>query len=99
VIDTAATTMMQAIQEMRFFLHTTFGDSNDFAGSTVEVKTQGLCQWNGAALAGWTVISITIFNSHKAKGHDAHFLCPFDRAEHTSLQPSMSMTLIYCVAI
>ena len=41
-----------------------------------EVKTQGLCQGNGAAPAGWAVISITILNAHKWKGHGGHFVCP-----------------------
>ena len=28
------------------------------------------------APAGWAVISITILNAHKRKGHGAKFLCP-----------------------
>jgi len=52
--------MLKSIQEMIFFLRTAFGDSAGFAGSMVEVKTQGLCQGNGAAPAGWAVVSITV---------------------------------------
>jgi len=38
---------------MKYFLRTAYGDSKEFAGSTIEVKYQGLCQGNGAAsLAG-----------------------------------------------
>jgi len=51
-----------------------FGDK--CAQSTVEVRTQGLCQGNSAAPAGWAVISIAIIGAHKKKGHGAHFLCP-----------------------
>ena len=47
-------------RDMKFFLRTAFGDSNDFMGASLDVKTQGLCQGNGAAPAGWAVISITI---------------------------------------
>jgi hypothetical protein len=33
--------MLETIQEMKFFLRTAFNDSKEFAGSTIEVKTQG----------------------------------------------------------
>ena len=68
--------MMEAIEEMKFFLRIAFGDLKDFAGSTINVKTQGLCQGNGAAPAGWCVISITILWCHKRKGYGAKFLAP-----------------------
>jgi hypothetical protein len=67
---------LKTIQEMKFFLRTAFGDSKDFAGLMVEIKTQGLCQGNGAALAGWTAVSIVILNAHRRRGHGAKFLCP-----------------------
>ena len=70
------TSMLSAIEEMKFFLRTAYGDSKGFAGSTIQIKTQGLCQGNGAAPAGWAVISITILNAHKRKGHGGHFVCP-----------------------
>jgi hypothetical protein len=41
----------------------------------VDIKTQGLCQGNGATPAGWTVVSIVILNAHKHWGHGAKFLC------------------------
>jgi len=49
----AVGSMLQTIQEMKFFLRTAYGDSTSAAGSHIEVKTQGLCQGNGAAPAGW----------------------------------------------
>lgn len=56
--------MLKTIQDMKFFLRTAYGDSAEF--------TMG----NGAALAGWTVMSITLLNAHKAWGHSATFKCP-----------------------
>ena len=64
--------MLKTIQEMIFFLRTAFGDSKDFAGLTVDIKTQGLCQGNSAAPAGWTVVSIVILNDRR-RGHGAKF--------------------------
>ncbi len=43
-------------------------------GSSIEIKTQGLGQGNGASPAGWCVISIVILWAHGAKGHGAHFM-------------------------
>ena len=64
---------------MKFFLRTALGDSREFAGSTIEVKTQGLGQGNGASLAGWCVISIMILQAHIARGHGAHFIAPLSQ--------------------
>jgi hypothetical protein len=58
------------------FLRTGFGDSKEFASTMGDIKTQGMCQGNGAALAGWTVDSIAIIQAHKRKGHGVHFRCP-----------------------
>lgn len=67
--------MLSAIQDMKYFLRTAYGDSCNFRGSKIEIKYQGLCQGNGAALTGSAVISITILNAHKRKGHGALFVC------------------------
>ena len=75
----AVTAMLEAIEEMKFYLRTAFGDSKECAGSSVQIKTQGLCQGNGAAPAGWAVISITILNAHKRKGHGAQIVCPISK--------------------
>jgi len=53
-----------------------YGDSKTFAGSSIEIKTQGFGQGNGASPAGWCVISIVILSAHSAKGHGAHFMAP-----------------------
>jgi hypothetical protein len=47
VEDTAVATMLETIQEMKFFLRTAYGDSTNFAGSTIEIKSQGLGRGNG----------------------------------------------------
>ena len=66
---------------MNYFLRTAYGYSKEYVGRTIEVKFQGLCQGNRAAPAGWAVISITIINAHKRKGHGGHFICPTSRRE------------------
>ena len=68
--------MLEATEEMKYFLRTAYGDLKGFAASMIEVKTQGLCQLYGAAPAGWCVISITILRCHKRKGYGAKFLAP-----------------------
>ena len=83
VSESTVCSMLKTIQEMQFFLRTAFGDSTQAAGSSIEIKTQGLCQGNGAAPAGWAVVSIAILNAHKKKGHGATFLCPISELSHT----------------
>ena len=61
---------------MKFFLQTGFGDWKDFASADGFTKTHGMCQGNGAALAGWTVNSIAMIQAHKRKGHGVHLRCP-----------------------
>ena len=65
VPEEAVHSMLTTIEEMKYFLRTAYGDSKTFRGSKFEIKFQGLCQGNGAAPAGWAVISITILNAHK----------------------------------
>ena len=72
----AVTSMLSTIQGMKFFLRTGFGDSTAYAGSSDGKKTQGLCQGNTAASAGWTVTSTTMIQAHKRKGHGVHLRCP-----------------------
>ena len=79
VPDKAIESMLKALEDMKYFLRTAYGDSKRAVGSRLEVKFQGLCQGNGAAPAGWVVISITILHAHKEKGHGAQFVCPISR--------------------
>jgi hypothetical protein len=75
----AIVSMLSTIQDMKLYLRTGFGDSKAYAGSTGGVKTQGLCQSNGAAAAGWTVTSIAMIQAHKRKGHGVHLYCPISK--------------------
>jgi hypothetical protein len=79
---TAIESMLGAIENMKFFLCTGFGDSKTFSGGGVSIKTQGLCQGNGALPAGWAVISICILNAHGKRGHGAKFVCPITKLKH-----------------
>ena len=88
VPTTAIKTMLEAIEYMKFFLRTGFGDSKSYAGGGISIKTQGLCQGNGASPAGWAVISICILQAHGRKGHGAKFLCPI-----TNLRQHLSAIL------
>ena len=76
-----AAAMLEAIQDMKYFRRTAYGDSTNFANSKIEVKYQGLCQGNGVAPAGWAVISITVIRAHKRKGHGATFVCPISKLQ------------------
>jgi hypothetical protein len=79
---TTVGSMLGAIENMKFFLHTGFRESTSFSGSGISIKTQGLCQGNGAAPAGWVVISICIIGAHRKKGYGAKFLCPITQLQH-----------------
>jgi hypothetical protein len=76
VPKSAIGSMLKAIEDMKFFLRTGFGNSKRFAGGGVQVKVQGLTEGNGASPAGWAVISIVILRAHGKKGHGATFRCP-----------------------
>ena len=83
VSESTSAAMLRTIQEMQFFLRTAFGDSKSAAGIRIEIKTQGLCQGNGAAPAGWAVVSIVILRAHSTQGHGATFYCPLSGARST----------------
>ena len=63
----AVESMLSAIEEMRYFLTTAYGDSKKIAGGTIEIKFQGFCQGRGAAPEGWAVTIFTIICAHKRK--------------------------------
>ena len=73
----AIESMLTTIQNMKFFLCTGYGDSEGYAGGDQDdnkdlIKTQGMCQGNGASPAAWTVTSISIIAMHKRNGHGVH---------------------------
>jgi hypothetical protein len=75
----AIESMLTTIQNMKFFLRTGYGDLDSYAGgdnddSEDPIRTQGMCQGNGASPAAWMVTSIPMIATHKRKGHEAHFI-------------------------
>lgn len=52
-----------------------FGDSKDFAGYMIEIKTKGMCQRNGATPAGWCVMHHNIASS-QMQGPQSKFVTP-----------------------
>jgi hypothetical protein len=82
---TTVAAMLEMIQEMKFFLRTAYGDSKDFARSSIEIKTQGMGQGSRASPAGWCVISIMILQVHVAKGHGAQFIAPMSQVRRSLL--------------
>ena len=72
----ACESIFTTIQDMKFFLCTGYGDSTEYVSATGEIETQGMCQGNGAAPAGWTVDSIIMINAHKRKGYGLHLRAP-----------------------
>jgi hypothetical protein len=73
VLESAIESMLGAIENMKYFLHTGIGDSKQFASGGVSVKIQGLTQGNRASPAEWAVISIVILRAHEKMGHGATF--------------------------
>jgi hypothetical protein len=73
----AIESMLTTIQNMKIFLRTGYGNPEGYAGgdqnnSEDPIKTQGMCQGNGASPTAWTVTSIPMIAVHKRKGHGAH---------------------------
>jgi hypothetical protein len=93
----AAVSMLFTIQDMKFFLRTGFGDSKVYAGSTYGKKTQGLCQGNGVAPAGWTVTSIAMLK--RTRGRAMAYICPVQspRGPSTLQGPYLSMTQTWSI--
>jgi hypothetical protein len=67
VPTTAVEKMLGAIEKIKFFLQTGFGDLKSFARGGISIKAQGLTQGNGASPAGWTFISICILGAHRKR--------------------------------
>ena len=59
-----------AIQQMRFYLRTSFGDSEEYyGGGEAGLPFQGGCQGNGGAPALWIAISVILIRVLKEHGH------------------------------
>jgi hypothetical protein len=79
VLTLATTSMLATIQDMKFYLCTGFGDSKEFARLMGGIKTQGICQGNGVAPAGWTTTNITMIKAHNQKDHRAILINPISK--------------------
>jgi hypothetical protein len=103
----AVESMLSAIENMKFFLRTGFGNSTKFSGRGICIKTQGLTEGNGVSPAGWAVISIVILNAHGKKGHGAKFICPITKlsshlsailyVDNTDLEEDESMAKVHAL--
>ncbi len=75
----AMVSKLLTIQRMKFFLCTGYGDSVGYARGDQDnvedpIRTQVMCQGNGASTAVWLVTSIPMIKAHRWKGHGAHFI-------------------------
>jgi hypothetical protein len=82
----AIVSMLSTIQDMKFSLKKGYGDSAGYAGGTDNtsvdpIKTQGMCQGNGALPAAWMVTSIPMIAIQRDKGHGVHFKAPITNKE------------------
>ena len=69
--------MFGAIQGMKYFLRTTFGDSERSYGGRQEVPFQGSCQGNGASPAMWLMISMYLVLLAREEKHITSFSSAF----------------------
>lgn len=70
-------TMLMAIQRMKFHLRTGYGDSITNYKSEPDIPYQGICQGNGASPAIWLLISSFIILLLKEKQHNIQIRSAF----------------------
>jgi len=63
--------LLRTIQQMRFYLRTGFGDSDNFYGGPSETPLQGCCQGNGGGPAMWVSVTIPLVKNLHRQGHTA----------------------------
>jgi hypothetical protein len=61
--------LLIAMQTMRFFLRTGFGESSESYGGSKEDRTLGFGQGNAAAGAGYAAVSSLVINAYLREGH------------------------------
>lgn len=69
VPQSAVLTMISALSHMQFSIRTAFGESPVLYGGSENNPYHGLCQGNGAAPAGWTVIRSANVCRQQRNGH------------------------------
>ena len=73
----AIAALLAPIQRMKFFQRTGLGDSSTFMGGAgLLILLQGLCQGNGMAPAGWTMIAAVLMHCYQSKGFGAQITSP-----------------------
>ena len=65
--------MFGVIQQMKYFLRTSFGDSTSSYGGKQPIPFQGSCQGNGASPALWLIISMYLVLIMRKQGHISEF--------------------------
>jgi len=73
------TTMLRAIQLMKFYLCTGWGESSWCIGGDVMRILHGLCQGNGAAPAGWLDLSYFLVTIYKNLGYGTKLESPITK--------------------
>ena len=68
--------MLTSIQLMKFFLRTGWGESTRSIGGNIANIFHGLCQGNGAAPAGWLVLSSILVRLLKQRGFGTKVTSP-----------------------
>lgn len=72
--------LLGTVQQMKFHLRTSFGDSDTFFTSTnPETPFQGILQGNGAGPAVWLTISTFLLETLYHRGHISNFTSPTTR--------------------
>lgn len=69
VPQSAVLSMLSALSHMQFSIRTAFGESPILHVGSSTAPYHGLCQGNGAAPAGWTVISLVNVCRQRSNGH------------------------------
>ena len=76
----AIAALLAQIQRMKFFQQTGLGDSTTFMGGAgLVMLLQGLCQGNGMAPAGWTMIAAVLMHCYEREGFGAHITSPISK--------------------
>ena len=67
--------MINCIQQMKYYIHTTFGTSStSFSSAHTAIPLQGLLQGNGACPTIWVIVSTPLLNMLRSADKGAHLL-------------------------
>ena len=75
--------MLKAIQQMKHYIRTTFGDSKSFFSSNnARIPFQGILQGNGAAPTIWVLISTPLLDMLRSAQNGAHLQSAISKEPH-----------------